>query len=300
MKKIIPHLLLVLVLSTSCKEGGTELLVDKTTSDTDSKSYWYNGEAEISSYQLTQARYGEEHNGTAVLVFVTEPFSMKNYVKADQPSGNDPSVMKLNFTKKFNTGIYPYSMMTSTFFPFEKGDHSLKISSSSQEWCGHTYMELKNKKQFEIKLNSYFEGESNENITLDKDYLEDDFWSMIRLKPDQLPTGKQKVIPSFFYLRLLHKEAKAYECELSIINKEEGVNTYKIVYPELDREMNINFEAKFPHEIISWEETYFSGWGASRKELTTSAKLIKTLKSDYWNKHNNIDANLRKQLGLDK
>ncbi len=31
-------------------------------------------------------------------------------------------VLKLNFSKKFNTGIYPYSMMSSVFMPI-KGDN---------------------------------------------------------------------------------------------------------------------------------------------------------------------------------
>ena len=36
--------------------------------------YWYQGEAEITSYELEQARYGSMHDGEAVLIFVTERF----------------------------------------------------------------------------------------------------------------------------------------------------------------------------------------------------------------------------------
>lgn len=298
MKTPVLQLLLVLILSTSCKESGEPNSIPIT--DIQQKEYWYSGQAEISSYKLTQARYGEKHQGTAVLVFVTEPFSKKNNVKADAPSSNNVSVLKLNFTKKFNTGVYPYSMMTSTFFPFSNGEHSLKVSSSSQEWCGHTYMELKNDKQFNIKIDSYFKGETNNDLTIKKDYLEDDFWSMIRLNSEQLPTGKHRVIPAFFYLRLLHKEAKAYECELSLLKLDESTNSYKIVFPDLDRKVTINYQSHFPYKILSWRETYYSGWGKSRKLLTTSAELMNTIKSDYWNRHGNKDVNLRKQLDLDK
>lgn len=108
--------------------------------------YWYDGKAEISSYKLKQGRYGEIHRGTASLIFVTEPFSPQRFVKPYQENKQSISVLKLNFVKKFNTGIYPYSMMTSTFLPIDS-TYSLKVSSSSQEWCGHTYMELKNKKK---------------------------------------------------------------------------------------------------------------------------------------------------------
>ena len=46
------------------------------------KKYWYNNEAEISSYSLVQARYGEIREGKAVLIYVTETFSNKTFAKA--------------------------------------------------------------------------------------------------------------------------------------------------------------------------------------------------------------------------
>jgi len=128
------------------------------------EKYWYAGDAEITSYTLEQARYGELHDGEAVMIFVTEPFSTNKMAKSDSPSEKDVSVLKLNFTKNFNTGIYPYSMMNSTFFPFKNSLHSLKISSSTQEWCGHTYMEMQNKGKFDIDIKSYFENESGTSI----------------------------------------------------------------------------------------------------------------------------------------
>lgn len=263
----------------------------------DQKQYWYNNEAEITSYQLIQARYGELREGNAVLVFVTEPFSIKSNTKADNPTQEDVSVLKLNYTKKFNTGIYPYSMMNSTFFPFKNGKHSLKVSSSSQEWCGHTYMELVNKDKFEVKINSYFEGESAE-LNLDKTMLEDDIYSMIRLQPKDLPVGKQKVIPSFFYLRLLHKELKAYECNISHSKENDSLLKITLTYPELERSLSISYQANFPYKIMGWQEEYYSGWGESRKKLTTKATLLKTIKIDYWNKNSNADAYLRDSLQL--
>jgi len=36
------------------------------------QDYWYNHGAEISRFELRQMRYGEIHDGDAVLVFVTE------------------------------------------------------------------------------------------------------------------------------------------------------------------------------------------------------------------------------------
>ena len=94
--------------------------------------YWYSGKAEITSYKLEQARYGEVHDGHAVLVFVTEDFSKSKQVKLDDPVNNkddEQKVLKLNYVKKFNTGIYDYSIMESIFTPVDivNFPHSVKI-----------------------------------------------------------------------------------------------------------------------------------------------------------------------------
>ena len=123
---------------------------------------------------------------------------------------------------------------------------------------------------------------------------------MIRLTPDDLPIGNAKVIPSFFYLGLLHKEIKSYECQLSISKVNDSITKYVFMYPELERTLTINYEADFPHRIVSWQEAYNSGWGKNQKRLTTSATIIETIKTDYWNKHSNKDADLRIKLGLEE
>ena len=106
--------------------------------------YWYTMGAEISRYSLNQARYGEMHAGDAVLVFVTERMNPVIQIKADNPGPVDIPVLKLNAVRKFFTGIYPYSIMTSVFAPVdpEKYPLPLKISSSTQEWCGHVYTQM--------------------------------------------------------------------------------------------------------------------------------------------------------------
>lgn len=261
------------------------------------KDYWYSGQAEISSYSLKQARYGEVHEGHSVLVFVTEPFNISKYVKSDYGSADDVSVLKLNNTRKFNTGIYPYSMMTSSFLPFENGEHSFKVSSSSQEWCGHTYINLENRDEFNVLIESYFENESDV-ISMKKSLLEDDFWSKIRLNPRELPTGNISVVPSFFFLRMTHAECKAYDCKASWIENK-IVTKYILEYPGLGRSITIEFETNGPHKILGWKETFKSGFGADAKVLTTEGTLIKTLRSDYWNKNKKSDSYLRTELGLE-
>src|SRR5690606_11223144 len=65
-------------------------------------SYWHQGKAEISSYQLDQSRYGRNHDGKAVLIFVTEDFSKNKQVKLEnpQPDSRDAiNVLKLNYSR---------------------------------------------------------------------------------------------------------------------------------------------------------------------------------------------------------
>ncbi len=261
------------------------------------KKYWYAGNAEISSYQLEQARYGEIRKGTSVLIYVTEDFLPKEQVKADgQNKGNIP-VLKLNSTKKFNTGIYPYSIMQSTFYPVADDNHAIKISSSMQEWCGHVYAQLNNRKEFEILSHSYFQNEADQEFTIPKAILENEIWTKIRVNPEDLPQGEIKMIPSFEYTRLRHQEIKAYAATATL-TKEGATSVYALEYPDLKRSLKIHFNSTFPHEIESWTETFTSGFGAGAKELTTKATKIKRIKSAYWGKNKNKDEVLREELGL--
>ena len=255
--------------------------------------YWYAGEAEISSYKLEQARYGEIRQGTAVLVYVTENFLPDAQVKTDNQNDKSISVLKLNAVKKFNTGVYPYSIMQSTFYPVSNKKHALKVSSSMQEWCGHVYAQLNNRDQFEIMSHSYFEGEADQNFKLDKTILENELWTKLRINPISLPTGDLKIIPSFEYTRLGHKSIKAYLASATLTE-----NVYTINYPELNRTLSITFNPEFPFDILGWEETFKSGFGPNAKVLTTKATKLKTIKSAYWQKNKNKDEILRETLQL--
>ncbi|MFT6499920.1 MAG: hypothetical protein ACJASQ_000027 [Crocinitomicaceae bacterium] len=288
--------------SNTVQIGGLdEASVQENTLGSSSKedaSYWYGNKAEITSYHLTQARYGELHEGTATFVFVTETFSPSQNTKADRKYDDNVPVLKLNRTRKFNTGIYPYSVMSSTFFPFKKGDHSLKVTNSSQEWCGHTFMELgRSGKQFNVELNSYFEGEGYDERKTEMALLEDDVWSMIRLRNSNLPEGKFKMYPSMEFCRFLHVEFRPYSCE-AIILPGDNYNTYVLKYPEIDRELSITYLAGGNFEISQWTETYFSGYGSSRKKLTTKGEKMESINIDYWNKNKRADSTFRKQLNL--
>lgn len=262
------------------------------------KAYWFSGEAELASYKLDQARYGEMRDGEAVLVFVTEDLLPKEQVKADKYSKENIPVLKINFTKKFNTGVYPYSIINSIFYPVNNKNHAVKLAFASQEWCGHVYTQLNNRGDFNLTSHSYFEGEADQDFSLSQNILEDELWAQLRINPISLPQGAITLIPALEFSRLHHKAVEAHQAVAELVTKGEE-STYTITYSDIERILKIKFQTAFPHQILGWEETGKSGFGDNAKTLTTTATLIKTIKSAYWTKNHNSDAGLRKTLGLE-
>jgi hypothetical protein len=263
------------------------------------KAYWYSGKAEVNSYELDQARYGENHKGHAVLIFVTEDISKSKQVKLDYPDKSEDklSVLKLNYVKNFTTGIYPYSMMQSVYTPVQRNEHNhtVKLSMSSQEWCGHVYAQLNLRGSvYEGVGHSYFEQEADSKFTLPVILLEDELFNLIRLGPSHLPLGEQHLIPGVFESRIKHETLKPQKANLTL-RKEDAQFIYYISYPEAGRNLTIYFNTDFPHQINSWEENMTDSYG---KIQTTKAKLKKELYIDYWAKNKSEFLYLRDSLGL--
>ena len=242
------------------------------------------------------------HEGEAVLVFVTEPFSKRKQVKLDFPdkAGNDAvEVMKLNLTRKFTTGIYPYSMLTSVFTPVQPSaselhpPNSIKTTMTMQEWCGNVFMQVsKRGGAYEVQGFSYFETEGDTRTTLPTGvYLEDEIFTLIRLHPDRLPLGNIRVLPALTFLRLNHRSAQVVE---AIATRTEQHDTCTYTLTTAERRLDIHFIKAFPYTIEGWEETY-SDFG---RVLTTRATRKKTIRLDYWMRHTNDDRRYRDSLGL--
>lgn len=261
-------------------------------------AYWDQGKAELNNYDLKQSRYGEVRDGHAVLIFVTEDFSKSKHVKLDNPQDNKDDalhVLKMNFTKKFITGIYPYSMMLSVFTPLNGYPKPLKITTSSQEWCGHTFTQFNLKAgKYQGELYSYFEKEGDRQISIEEDaFPEDGIWNLIRTNPDALPKGKINIIPGTLYQRLSHTSIQPIEVDATlteVANEHSAYNDstlqrYTIKYTDGNRQLSIDFSKEFPYYILGWEEIYSSP-NSSRQD-TTSAILRKRIMTDYW-RHNGL------------
>lgn len=269
---------------------------------------WYDGNAEISVYDLNESRYGEMRRGKRVMVSVTEPMRLSTYIKPDVrlEASQKIDVIKLNDVLKFNTGIYDYSVMTSVFSSVDDtrdipGLSAMKVSFSAQEWCGNVFEILKRRdNRYEGRLYSYFEsdGEPVHRVPFQgRTEPEDNLWLMVReLKGPLLEAGEKleiTIIPSSWKRRKVHEPIKTYP---AVISKERSgkirtragrypSNLFTWSYP--GQTVRVWVEAEYPHRILKWEESDGSG-----------GILAATSREPYWKQNRNKDLGIRKRLTL--
>lgn len=304
---LLSYLLLIFSVAACSPLGASD--AEKSDREVDFKAfeeYWYQGKAELNSYDLEQYRYGEKRAGEAVLIFVTEDFSRAKQVKLDNPQENEQDaqkVLKLNMTKNFVTGIYPYSMMLSSFTPVYDKVPAVKVTASVQEWCGQTYTQMNRQADgYKAELRSYFEQEGDQQLMIDA-LAEDELWNLIRLNPKEVPTGKVKLIPGLLDQRLTHIPLEAQEAtitiqpaQLAFAGFEAGkLSVCTVMYEAYPRVLRIYFSAAFPFEIAGWQEVRKLDKG---QEEVSSATRNAIMLQDYWTKNGNEFRPLRRKLKL--
>jgi hypothetical protein len=216
-------------------------------------------------------------------------------------------VMKVNLVRDFQTGIYDYNTMTSTFLRTELADGAfftpMKTSFSSQEWCGHVYMQwLARGTHLVGTSHSYFDGEADAAPELELPagaVLEDALPILVRgLRGDWLAPGATKKVPflrSQLRTRLLHVPAKWGEATVSRAASATGVKTalgtlraFTYTVSEKDGDtITFTVEEAWPHRLLAWQSS--SG---------ESARILGSARLEYWKLHGNGDEKLLKQLGL--
>jgi len=293
-----------------CKRAGSDDKESPANNQSDISSYWHQGKAEVSRFDLEQVRYGQSHHGRAFLIFVKEQFLPESQVKSEgKESAERPvTVMKHIATRDFYTGIYPYSVMTSVFSPFHPdGNHAYKITGTTQDWCGQTFLQLNNRDgRFAIQYHSYFQEEGDQDFTIDRALLEDDLWSLVRMNPDALPVGETSILPSIHCVQLqirvfrphvaVARLGKIFDPALSA----DSLNHYTVRYKHIPRTLTITFEPDFPHAILAWEETEDNmAERSGTPPLRTRAVRTHSLLVDYWNKSSISDSTYRPLLGMD-
>ncbi|MGL4399897.1 MAG: septum formation inhibitor Maf [Luteolibacter sp.] len=257
------------------------------------RDFWYDG-AEVSSFKLDQSRYGKNHPGHAELIFVTEPFLDGKQVKDEGGKTGSTSVLKLNTLTTFNTGIYSYRTMTSTFRPIdiEKFPHALKSVTTIQDWCGQAFQQLNYRdKSWNAELRSYFEDVADADLSLGNGFIEDELWVTLRLDPKKLPLGNVSILPGAVFTRFAHKPLQAAKASASL-SQSDGITIYTLDYPSLERTLSIHFDTAFPHVIRKWTEKTPSG-------ITTATLEKRLMNLRYWEMQDPKDSSERKKLGLE-
>ena len=287
--------------------------------------HWQDGRAELDGYRYSITRYGQPRTGTAVLVYVTEPFSEARRVKVDHPTPGSPDVveaLKLNLVRDFQTGIYDYNTMMS-LFTRSRDFSPMKIAFSSQEWCGQVYEEmLFERYHVADHYQSYFENETDmRRLTLQKNGIaEEELFIRLRdLREEWIPAGqKRKVpfLPAAFYRRLTHRPLIWTE---ATIEHGRGIESVAVPAGRFDatryvvrvadgREGDFWVERAYPHRILRWSwkpAASAAGTAAGRErggwapaEGLDSGELTGSQRLPYWQLHNPGDERYLTELGL--
>ncbi len=273
--------------------------------------HWGDGKAEIAAYDLQHPRYGELRKGLAISIFVTENFSISKGVKTERPhqgSADVVPVVKLNLVEDFSTGVYDYNLMTSVFSSLEPSASRaagapVKISFSSQEWCGHVYQQFRfGESTISSDSHSYFEGEEDAktSFTYPKNGIaEDTLWHWARgFSAPFMSPGEQHKAPllsSLKTLRLKHVEPTWQQAQFSYSDKpsklsvpagEFDVET-RIVALANGSTIKFFVEVDKPKRIIKWETSE-----------GISAELIGSKRLPYWSLKDIKSEELLKTIGV--
>lgn len=274
-------------------------------------SHWGDGKAELASYDLEFPRYGETRHGTAVLIFVTEPFTVEPRVKADGPNAETGpvfQVIKLNLVRDFPTGIYDYNTMTSTFVGLEPfaglpAGAPAKVTFSSQEWCGQVWEQaVFHPEKVEVVSHSYFGAEGDQAFTIDRT---SDLWTEDQLfhwaRGFALPVAadhgaKVKMLPTLLETRLSHEPPVARQVTLR-----RDIRREVIEVPPGEIEADVHeaaaaggktwtfwVETAAPHRIIQWTTS-----DGETGKLRGSARL------PYWKMNASQYRSALKEIGLE-
>ncbi|MFH1570253.1 MAG: hypothetical protein ABIL09_19835 [Gemmatimonadota bacterium] len=270
--------------------------------------HWGDGQAEVSSYRVVQPRYGQPRDGYAVLIYVTEDLNRKSLIKVESPTPSEDRIytLKLNHVLKFGTGIYDYSVMTSTFcavepLPDGRALEPVRISLTSQEWCGQVFEEvLLRGGKVRGYLNSYFEKEGRQEYELDRPArfaAEDELLIRIReLAGPIMEEGEQQTLtmmPSLWQLRLAHRP-RALEGGILAKGNAQQIEAGGQAWAAVPWRWEIGarqhlawVEQAYPHRILAWEDNQ-----GGRGDLVASMRV------PYWSLNHNEDAGYRARLGI--
>lgn len=233
---------------------------------------WDDGKAEFCAYRVQWRRYGELHQGRALLVVVKEPWAPDLDVKADRQRPDGFDVLKLNHIRDVDTGIYAYHQMASAFLDRRQGDLE-KLATSSTEACGITTSLLTDGR---LETHSYFDGQGDRGQPFPGGLPEDALPMLLREIVKGPVPDTLDVFPSLLTGRLPSLEPTSYELRRRTIS-DEGAGGQPISGVELRLRNDAAshtyvFSREPPHVLLA----YTGGDG-------TTYRLARCDRLAYWN-----------------
>lgn len=268
--------------------------------------HWGDGKAEISTYRLTTPRYGEPRSGQAVLIYVTEDMSESQRVKAEpgrNPASDVFPALKLNHIRSFQTGIYDYRLMTSTFVRVAPEMPVAKISFTSQEWCGQVYHQLLPRgPKIESVSHSYFDGEADSSVELPmrpQGIFEDQLFIMVRQllgEPWVTSARGLALLPSLWSARGLHKPLAWTNAQINTRSTPSSLKTPAGTFEVVSIEVMIGPDgAKTTFDVEATGARRIIRWRSSDGEV---GEMIASKRLPYWQLNSSAGEAELKGLGL--
>ena len=273
--------------------------------------HWGDGKAEIAAYDLKYPRYGQIRSGVAVTIFVTETFSESARVKADpgkHPPADEFPVMKHNLLRDFQTGIYDYNTMLSSFVALKPlngrpAGAATKLTFSAQEWCGHAWQQvLFDAKSARFTLHSYFDGEADQQRQIEyppDGITEDSLFLWVRgMAWPALSPAESRNAPALFSMQTARDTHGPLEWNPTMLTRTVIPQTITVPAGTFETELwaaqqeggilrRYFVEKAFPHRIIRWE--FSTG---------EKAELLGVDRLEYWKMNGEGAEAALKKLGL--
>ncbi|MCA8921407.1 MAG: hypothetical protein KDD82_06330 [Planctomycetes bacterium] len=160
---------------------------------------WDDGKAEVARYTAQRTIYGSPRDFELIRIAVKEPFDPAQRVKPDADRPGVLSAIKTVAVHEVPCGrAYTYRQQLICRLAQADPRRLLDATSSSQEWCGSTFVVLARKGAgFAREAHSYWDGQGDWADRIEGElWLEDQLAFTLRgLDPERAP-GKVRLLPS--------------------------------------------------------------------------------------------------------
>ena len=275
-------------------------------------AHWGDGQAEVNGYTIQNSRYGDTRPGEAVMVFVTETLTHGKRVKTDGNQTDTFPVMKLNAIHDFQTGMYDYNVMTSSFVPLNgetpRGVPT-KISFSMQEWCGNTYAEATTIHEYgdpataiRLQSHNYLDGQgaTTTDLPLQHSPISNDALPILirGIAGPLLSPGETQSVNLLPRIADSHMQKRPWSWQTAVLSRSPTNQRIQVpageydafsftIEPEIGPTVTYLVETNPPHRIIGWET-----------DNGEKASLTGSIRTEYWNQQAPGHAIMRSKLGL--